>query len=465
MFKQPPPRKPYSPRSDLLIILASTIIIFAFAAATNLFETVVSALQQIEYTHLDELFVTFIGLNMVFIALLVRRTRQMSREALHSQDVAHQWQQERHLLLTLIDHIPDYIFVKDREGRFVVTNIAHAKAAQALPQDLIGKTAFEVFPPNLAAQFHADDESLMQSGEPLVNAERTSIDDLGNERIVLTTKVPLKDGDGQVTGLVGISHDITHRKLREEQALELARERERVKMMTGFTKDAAHDFRTPLSTISTSVYLLLKSINADQRVRHGETIELAVKRLTQLLDGLTTMTQLDSLNELDMHVVDVNELVESVVTSHTDISNETLKPVLELDKNVPWVCGAAYELRQVIRNLIDNALLYTSADGSIVIRTFQDGDKTVLEVRDTGIGISPEDLPRIFDRFYRTDTARSSETGGIGLGLSIAKKIIELHQGQLEAESELGKGSVFRVYLPVTDIDILGASCDITPAA
>jgi PAS domain S-box-containing protein len=466
MLKQPLPHKRYSPRNDLLIILAATVLIFAFAAATDLFEKVVAALHNFENTQLDDLFVTLIVLNVVFIALLIRRTRQMSREIEHSQETAHQWEQERHLLLTLIDHIPDYIFVKDRDGRFVSTNIAHAKAAQARPQDLIGKTAFEVFPPNLAAQFHADDEAIMFSGQPLINAERTTIDDLGNERLVLTTKVPLKDSDGQVTGLVGISHDITHRKLKEEQALELARERERVKMMTSFTKDAAHDFRTPLSTINASVYLLLKSTDTAQRERHGHTIDEAVMRLTRLLDGLITMTQLDSLNELDMHVVDVNELVESVVnTTSAEASHAMLKPTLDLDKTIQWVCGEAYELRQAIRNLIDNALLYTPADGAINIRTFQSGDNTVLEVRDTGIGISPEDLPRIFDRFYRTDTARSSETGGIGLGLSIAKKIIELHEGRLEVESELGKGSVFRVYLPVTNIDVLGASCDITPAA
>ena len=466
MFKQPLPHKRYSPRNDLLIILAATVLIFAFAAATDLFEKVVAALHNFENTQLDELFVTLIVLNVVFIALLIRRTRQMSREIEHSQETAHQWEQERHLLLTLIDHIPDYIFVKDRNGRFVTTNIAHAKAAQAQPKDLIGKTAFEVFPPNLAAQFHADDESLMQSGEPLINAERTTIDDLGNERVVLTTKVPLKNSDGQVTGLVGISHDITHRKLKEEQALELARERERVKMMTSFTKDAAHDFRTPLSTISTSVYLLLKSTDADQRERHGQNIEEAVKRLTRLLDGLTTMTQLDSLNELDMHVVDVNELVESVVNSiSTGESRAMLSPTLDLDNTIQWVCGAAYELRQTIHNLIDNAVQYTPLDGSVVIRTFQEGEQVVLEVRDTGVGISPDNLPRIFDRFYRTDTARSSETGGIGLGLSIAKKIVELHEGRLDVESELGKGSVFRVYLPVTDVDVLGASCDITPAA
>jgi two-component system phosphate regulon sensor histidine kinase PhoR len=273
------------------------------------------------------------------------------------------------------------------------------------------------------------------------------------------------DSDGHVTGLVGISRDISQLKAKEAQTLELARERERVKMMTSFTRDAAHDFRTPLTTIGTSVYLLLKAAAPDQRERHAQTIEQSVKRLTQLLDGLLIMTQLDSLNSLDLQVLDVNELVTSVVMTSSESSPRPLKPLLQLDKSIQYVCAAAYELRQAMRNLVDNALLYTPDDGSVTIRTFQAGDEVAIEIRDTGMGISADDLPRIFERFYRTDSARSSDTGGIGLGLSIARKVIELHQGRLEVTSEVGKGTVFCAYLPVSDDDALGASCDITPAA
>lgn len=467
MFKQPiPPRKRYSPRNDVLIILAVAIVLFTLVFTTNVFLTIIQIFDASEHEKIDEVFVAFSALNFVFIALLIRRTRALTGEVSHSQETARHWQQERLMLLTLIDHIPDYIFVKDRDGRFVVSNAAHARAVQLSPKELIGKTAFEVFPPKLAAQFHADDEAIMLAGKSLINVERTTVNDIGHERTVLTTKVRLNDSDGHVTGLVGISRDITDRKQKEEQALELAGERERVKMMTSFTRDAAHDFRTPLSTINASLYLLSRSADPERQAEHTRRIEAAVVRVTRLLDGLTTMTQLDSLTQLDLHVVDVNDVIQAVVAGAVFTAGHPLLPLtLDLDTHIQWVCGAAYELRRVFANLIDNAIQNTPEDSQITVRTFQQGDEVVVEVRDSGTGISPSDLPHIFDRFYRTDQARSSETGGIGLGLSIARKIVELHGGRLEAESELGVGSVFRVALPISNTPDLGASCDITPAA
>jgi PAS domain S-box-containing protein len=119
---------------------------------------------------------------------------------------------ERNMLRALIDNVPDYIFIKDTEGRFLLSNRSHALAGQVTtPEELIGKTAFEAFPPEMAAQFHADDQLILQSGEPLINVERHTVDADGNERIVLTTKVPLRDDDGNVIGLVGISRDVTER--------------------------------------------------------------------------------------------------------------------------------------------------------------------------------------------------------------------------------------------------------------
>lgn len=128
--------------------------------------------------------------------------------------------QERNLLRTLIDHLPDYIFTKDLAERFVISNIAHARAARvASPEDLVGKRAAEVFPPEIAAQYHADDLAVLESGQPMINLERVSIDDKGNRRAMLTSKVPLRDGSGAVVGLVGISRDISDRR-RAESAIQ-----------------------------------------------------------------------------------------------------------------------------------------------------------------------------------------------------------------------------------------------------
>jgi two-component system, sensor histidine kinase and response regulator len=119
---------------------------------------------------------------------------------------------ERNMLRALIDNLPDYIFIKDADGRFILSNKAHALAGQvSSPEELIGKTAFEAFPQEMAAQFHADDQQILESGKSLINLERHTVDADGNERIVLTTKVPLRDEQGNITGLVGISRDVTER--------------------------------------------------------------------------------------------------------------------------------------------------------------------------------------------------------------------------------------------------------------
>ncbi|MEP7285658.1 MAG: PAS domain S-box protein [Chloroflexota bacterium] len=128
---------------------------------------------------------------------------------------------ERNLLRALIDNIPDYIFGKDRQGRFTLSNIAHALAAQVSTADaLIGKTAFEMFPPDLAAQYDRDDQAIMEADQPLINVERVTLNPDGSKKWVLTTKVPLHDEHGNVTGLVGLSRDITDRKQAEKALAE-----------------------------------------------------------------------------------------------------------------------------------------------------------------------------------------------------------------------------------------------------
>ncbi len=122
---------------------------------------------------------------------------------------------ERNMLRTLIDNLPDYIFVKDLEGRFVISNLAHSQAAEHA-QDVVGKTALDTFPEELAAQFQTDDQTVIHTGEPLINGERRTVDAVGNVRWVLTTKAPIRDRQGRISGLVGISRDITDRKQMEE---------------------------------------------------------------------------------------------------------------------------------------------------------------------------------------------------------------------------------------------------------
>lgn len=360
--------------------------------------------------------------------------------------------QERDLLRTLIDNTPDYIFLKDAEGHFILTNIAHAQAAGNIkPSDLIGKTAFDVFSPELAAQFHADDLNIMESRKPLISAERETVDAQGLRKSVLTTKIPWIDKDGKVLGLVGISRDVTERKQLENQTLRLIAEQERVEVLQRFLTDMSHDFRTPLSIINSSVYFLRKDITRDLFIEKVNNIEIQSDRMLKLLDDLLEMGGLDQKGvTYNFTQENVNTLIQTIVDdfhSLVVLKNQTL--TFAPAPALPNTRIDALKFSRAIINLVQNAISYTPGGGSISLRTQVKNNHIEFSITDTGSGIAPEDFPHIFERFYRADSARSIATGGSGLGLPITKQIIQGHEGSISAESELGKGTTFTVLLPI----------------
>ena len=359
---------------------------------------------------------------------------------------------EHNLLRTLIDHLPDYVFVKDMAGRFVVSNEAHTRSSGKTIEEIIGKTSLEVFPQKLADQYYADDLAVIQSGQPLINAERRTPDPEGHETWGLTTKVPFRDPNGQVVGLIGITRDITERKQAEAQARELVNERERVHILSNFVRDTSHDFRTPLSTINTSLYILSKSTDPERRKTSLSTAEAQIGRLTHLIDRLLVMARLDSETAFALQRVDLNRLVDGFGAQLSfEAKRKPVTVVTALCEGSLMVQANSRELHLALAELGKNAVWYTPAEGTITVRTRREDQQAVIEVCDTGIGIPSEEFAQIFQRLYRVDKARSAETGGAGLGLSIARRIIELHAGEIRVESVVGQGSTFRVCLPISE--------------
>ena len=363
-----------------------------------------------------------------------------------------QMERERDLLQTLIDHLPDYIFIKDVDGRFVNSNAAHNAVAQVKHADeLLGKTAVGVFPAALAAQYQADDQLVLQSGQALVNAERTSVDAQGHECTVLTTKVPLHDASGKVTGLVGISRDITERKQAEQQAVSLAAERQRVALLREFIRDVSHDFRTPLSIIGTSAFLVSKTTDATKLQQYSQQIGKQISRLGLLMDNFVELADMEQAGAaVQFQPTDLNALVTTILErSEQKTADKQQHVSYQAETDAALVLGDPLALTKAITNVVANAIHYTPEAGSITLRLYRQGENAVLEVADSGIGIAAEDLPHIFESFYRADSARSMESGGAGLGLTIAKTIVELMNGHIEVQSEVGRGSVFSIYLPL----------------
>jgi heavy metal sensor kinase len=218
-----------------------------------------------------------------------------------------------------------------------------------------------------------------------------------------------------------------------------------------FSADASHELRTPLTIMRGEIELALRSRKSPEEYRRVLESGLEeILRLTAIIDNLLTLAKADrgegdaEFSEVDLKAM-IDELYEdgSILASSKNIK-------VALLANAPIVIvGDRMRLRQLFLNLIDNAIKYTPAGGAVTLAMERQNGSVVFRIGDTGIGIPPEDVEKIFDRFYRVDKARSREMGGTGLGLSIAKWIVELHRGTITVTSEPQKGSVFTVRLPI----------------
>jgi PAS domain S-box-containing protein len=357
---------------------------------------------------------------------------------------------ERNLVRTLIANLPHRIFYKDSQGRYVIINNIVARSyGLDSPEDAVGSTVFDYYPEDLAAKYHADDMAVIQSGQALINREETSIDENGNSIWLLTNKIPVRDGDGQVVGLIGISIDITEREQAKAQRLKLALVEEKAELLREFLNTVSHDFKTPLTIINTTTYLLERLTDPAIQKDKLEIIKTQTLRLSKLIQDMLMMSQLESVPIVDFQRLDINLLLREIEASFRSLAEQKhLVVSLNLATNLPPIPADRDNISRVLVNLVENALTYTQPDGMIKIQTVMQDDQVVIEVSDTGIGISETDLPNIFDLFYRADKARSAHTAGSGLGLAIVKKIIEMHHGSIEVESQPGVGSTFRVRLP-----------------
>lgn len=252
--------------------------------------------------------------------------------------------------------------------------------------------------------------------------------------------VPMGNDNGDVSGAVVVFHDITELKRVDE-------------MRRDFVANVSHELRTPLSILRGYIETLLDEpkLPRGESVRILEVMEQHSKRLGLLANDLLTLAQTESGSPtLQLSDIDLLRFLSDLTRDwRKKFSAKRLKAIVDVSDECSTIRADEARLREVFDNLLDNAVKYSNAKGTIRLAADRGDGSIVLSVSDQGIGIGADDLPRIFERFYRVDRARSRELGGTGLGLSIVKHIAQLHGGGVEAESELGKGTTIRAILPV----------------
>lgn len=221
-----------------------------------------------------------------------------------------------------------------------------------------------------------------------------------------------------------------------------------------FVSDASHELKTPLAAIKALVEPLISSDNVDISVYKEflKDINSEVDRMTRLVNELLVLAKIDKIRSIENKTENISEIAYNVIENLEAIADQKgVSLIFENEKNI-FADVDADRFYRMIYNVVENGIKYTPSGGSVKLTLDSDDKNVYITISDTGIGISQETLPKVFERFSRGDTARSQKTGGFGLGLAIVKEIVDLHKGHIDVKSTVGEGTVFYITIPVKNI-------------
>ncbi len=363
----------------------------------------------------------------------------------------------------ILRNSPNWIFIRDLRGRYLLCDESFKRA---VGQDPIGKTAYDLFPHEVADRVTSRDDLVLREGEEVQDEVTIPLAD--GPHSFLSVKFPLRDEAGRITGVGGIKTDVTQIRDAERMARESVEQRDR------FLAMLSHELRNPLAAVLNAAEMALRNTVRDSDVdRWVGVINRRARHMARLVDDLLEVARFsrDKL-ELRRSIFDLRTITQDVLEEVKQWFQETGVILTEQSWEEPLpVLGDPDRLQQVQVNLLRNAAKYTPAGGRVWYSVLREDGQAVIRVRDTGVGLSAEMLPRIFEPFVQVDATLARADGGIGVGLTLVRTIVELHGGTVEPLSAgPGKGSEFVVRLPlIADPAALAvlanASRDQAPAA
>lgn len=359
-------------------------------------------------------------------------------------------------LRDIISIMPGHIYWLDRHNIFRGCNIEQAKSAKlASPNDIIGKTNYDMLWKEQAASLDAINLQVMETGTPY-SCEEIALMATG-VRTYLSQKVPIKNQKGEIIGLLGISVDITDRKLMEQElreAKEKAEEANQVK--TEFIRNMEHDIRTPMCGIL-GVATYVKTKVEGQLQELLSDVEVSSNELLEYFNNILEFSQINSdIAPLIMDSISIKDIVDSVCRMELSAAkNKNLELIVSYATEIPsLLISNKFRIHRALLNLVSNAIKFTDKGYvKMMLRVeLQAEDKALLSisVEDTGIGIPVTDRTIIFDKFTRGDLSNRGIYKGTGLGLWIVKQFMTELGGTVSLTSEINKGSIFTLSIPVS---------------
>ena len=359
----------------------------------------------------------------------------------------------RSLMTALINSIPDLIFYKDVDGRYTGCNDAFAALIGRSAQEIMGKNAYDVFPPDKAEIFHSKDQELLASLSSTSQVEWVTYPD-GHSILLDVLKAPIYDGNGQLLGLLGIGRDTTERKAAED-AVRAAKEaaEEATKAKSDFLANMSHEIRTPMNAIIGMSHLALQT-NLDKKQRNYiEKVHRSGENLLGIINDILDFSKIEAgkmnMETIDFRLEDVMDNLANLVGMKAE--DKGLELLFNAAADVPTALqGDPLRLGQILINLGNNAVKFTEK-GEIVVGVEKvSSEDTGVElhfwVKDSGIGMTPEQCAKMFQSFSQADASTTRKYGGTGLGLAISKNLVEAMGGRIWVESQAGKGSSFHFH-------------------
>jgi PAS domain S-box-containing protein len=354
-------------------------------------------------------------------------------------------------LRLILDTVPVGLSVSDMDGKIIQVNKAAMEISGFREKELIGKHALGFM--------NQKDLDRAEKNSPRQSPDGNAKDDEyllrrkdGSEIPIRITGSMVKDVAGENIGVLAMIEDISERRQAEEEHRAVLEYRELDRLKTNLLSTVSHELRTPLASIKGYASLLLiysRRLSSAQKHESIEAIDRSTDRLTELIEHLLDMSRLDSgMLRLNLDTVKPSEIF-LMAASEVKMRSPKYKYKIDIDRRLPILTGDAKRLRQVIDNILDNAVKYSPEGTEIAVKAEVKGQNVLVSVTDHGQGITADETEKIFDRFYRIEQRLKKDPGGLGLGLSLCKALVEAHQGKIWVESIVGKGSTFYFTLPL----------------
>ena len=383
----------------------------------------------------------------------------------HRKRIEEELVQERSMMKNLMSNIPDAIYFKDRKSRF--TRINHSLArflGLNSPEEAIGKTDLDFFDDRHGQEAYKDEREIIKSGKPMICKVEQDILPSGITRWVSSTKMPVRNKNNKITGLVGISRDISDVKRFEDelatQNIELRKAKIKAESATRakseFLANMSHEIRTPMNAILGFSEILASRIEDPTLISYIQSINASGKTLLQLINDILDLSKIEAgkleLSYSSLNIKHVFKEMEQIFSFK--IKEKGVEFILDISPELPEALVLdEVRLRQILLNLIGNAVKFTPA-GSIKVSAYPrdvdyDSSRLTLcfEVKDTGMGIASDQQILIFEAFQQQSGQDHARFGGTGLGLAITKRLVEMMNGSIELKSKKDEGSTFQIIL------------------